>query len=773
MLQQEGFVVASMSAPTPSPTPLQRSSWKAEAIRRGNLKISGPIPITEHVPLNDEEEKEYAENGALDRSLQPLDAPRDTLQEDQHQRPQTPPRPVQSPSAISEHAEHPTALGSNPIVEQPRKEVETHDRSASKSPPKMRQLNQMRRESVVPSSPLASPTPFRSTPESAAMAAQKKKRKSGLRTVFRKMFGRKSPDKAEDHAEGHVEEAITHGHSYHRSVSLFSELMAKSKTDLRQEPELRRSSPPREASRTPTGPRISDLPVKELEPLHPLGQHLPYPMNVNAPPASPPKEYLFPNTQTPDFGRRRATLATVPSAVIQRHSMDEPGIKMATWDERHEEDAMSSSGIGIALSSPTQSTPKQDRRRSRSADALHGLFKERASSDRNRSAEIKYWRESYMSGSIYSRPDTAKTVDSTPDTAKTMETIRSVQINEPIIQEPETESFNEMSATLVQADDPQTPTPMAEEPTQHEQEGAHPPVSAFNFGDLKAAAFDAPAESTAENRQSSEVSAPPAPRVRSQSRVSLEDRVNHLESRYTNLESMTRRLSSRNNRETIILENAPRNLRSRNRSVSTSAAGSRSHSRSAPSIHQEPMRYSVETVDADLAPGSPSHVSMPHAAVGEDGAKTLRYVYEALKHERSARKALEDQVRTLQHNVSDLQALVNKLLVSANVASPTYPTPSPDTLISSSDVDHQHMSCSTPRAPIHHDRGGGRGGYGNDTNQWKRDSGSLYDGDSDRLQQPSFDEAATPDVWATPKEEGFSSTNGGFFNDAGRTRGFA
>jgi len=491
-------------------------------------------------------------------------------------------------------------------------------------------------------------------------------------------------------------------------------------------------------------------------------------MNVNAPPASPPKEYLVLDTQRPDFGRRRATLATVPGAVNQRHSMDEPRIKMTTWDEGHEEDAISSSGIGIALSSPTQPTPKHDRRRSRSADALHNLFKDRASSDRNRSAEIKYWRESYMSGSIYSRPDTARTIDSTPETAKTMETIRSVQMNEPTIQEPDTESFNEMSATLVQADDPQTPTPMAEEPPTHEEhEDGYPPVSAFNFGELKTAAFDAPAEATVENRHSTDVSAPPAPPVRRESRVSLEDRVNHLESRYSNLESMTRRISSRNNRETIILENAPRNLRSRNRSVSASAAGSRSHSRSAPSIHQEPMRHSVETANADYAPGSPTHVSMP-PAVGEDSAKALRYVYEALKHERSARKALESQVRTLQHDVSDLHALVNKLIASATATSPSYPTPSPDTLVSTSEVD-QHMSCSTPRAPTHYDRGHG---YSNDANQWKRDSGSLYDGEEESDRQPAFDESATPDVWATPKEEGFSN-NGGFFSSEDKTRGYA
>jgi hypothetical protein len=94
MLQREGFVVADMSASTP----LQRSSWKAEAIRRGNLKISGPIPITEDMPLNEEEEEEFAQRGALDGSLQPQDA-----QEQQRKRPETPPGPTQPPPNVSEY----------------------------------------------------------------------------------------------------------------------------------------------------------------------------------------------------------------------------------------------------------------------------------------------------------------------------------------------------------------------------------------------------------------------------------------------------------------------------------------------------------------------------------------------------------------------------------------------------------------------------------------------------------------------------------------------
>ena len=127
--------------------------------------------------------------------------------------------------------------------------------------------------------------------------------------------------------------------------------------------------------------------------MHPLGQHLPYPMNVNAPPASPPKEYLTFDMDRPDLGRRRATLPTVPSAITHRRSLDEPREKLSAWDERVEEDEMSP-GIGIAVSSPTQTVAsRHDRRRSRSADALHSLAKERASTERGRSAERGDHRE--------------------------------------------------------------------------------------------------------------------------------------------------------------------------------------------------------------------------------------------------------------------------------------------------------------------------------------------------------------------------------------------
>lgn len=198
MLTREGFVAADMSGQSN----LQRSSWKAEAIRKGNLKISGPIPIMEDTPLNEEEEKEFAETGALQSPSQ-LPEELDPLQS----RPQTPPQPEHPPPSIPMER---ASLMSHPIDDQVHQEV-LQERQPSRSPPRPRPVTEVARESVVePSS--YSQNGFRSTPESATKIAQKKKRKSGLRNVFRKMFGRRSRDEPE-------EETTHRGHSYHHSVS--------------------------------------------------------------------------------------------------------------------------------------------------------------------------------------------------------------------------------------------------------------------------------------------------------------------------------------------------------------------------------------------------------------------------------------------------------------------------------------------------------------------------------------------------------------------------
>jgi hypothetical protein len=446
-------------------------------------------------------------------------------------------------------------------------------------------------------------------------------------------------------------------------------------------------------------------------------------MNVNAPQASPPNEYLTFDGQRPDFGRRRATLPSIPSTDIQRHSLDEPRGRLSAWEEKLDEETLPSPGIGIALSSPTQATtPIKSKRRSRSADALRDLVKERASIDRRRSAEIRYWRQSHASASIYSRPQTAKTV----------ETIRSVQIQGPAITEAE-DDIVEMSATLSHVDEP-TPSPSGHH-EHHEKQGIEPPVSAFNFG-LRSGFSDA-------DTIPSEPPVPVSPPERNRNRLSIEDRVAHLEGTFQSIESSLRRMSSRNDRQTVILSDAPRNLRSRNRSNPNAA-----------NDFDNLPNYQSSNDTLKSNPASPTLVRPSEQGSRENVVETM---YEALKYERSARKALEQQVQGLQHDIADLHALVTKLIASATATSPSYPTPSPDTFI-----DSTEERLVTPRPDDHGDYGRGkenRFGHSNSHEKFRRDEDDWRG------------EVGTPgdmDVWATPKEEGFGGS--GFFHEQ---RGYA
>jgi hypothetical protein len=475
-------------------------------------------------------------------------------------------------------------------------------------------------------------------------------------------------------------------------------------------------SPPREKI-TPSGPRISELPVKDLQPLHPLGNSLPFPMNVNAPQASPPNEYLTFDMQKPDFGRRRATLPNIPSAGSQRHSLDEPRGRLSAWEERPEDDTLPSPGIGIALSSPTHATtPLNSKRRSRSADALRDLVKERASIDRRRSAEIRYWRQSHASASIYSRPQTAKTVES----------FRSVQIKGPAIVEAE-DGVVEMSATLSHVDEP-TPSP-----NEHDEaRDIELPVSAFNFG-LRSGFSD-------DDTAPSEPTAPVSPPERNRNRLSIEDRVAHLEGTFQNIESSLRRMSSRTNRQTVILSDAPRNLRSRTRSSPTSATN-----------FDNLPNYQSSNDTLKSNPASPTLVRP-----SDEGSKenVIEKLYEALKYERTARKALEQQVQGLQHDIADLHALVNKLIASATATSPSYPTPSPDTFIMSTEE-----RVLTPRAADH----GGDYGRGKENGFGRANSHEKFARDDDDWRGDSATTPGDMEVWATPKEEVFNGS--GFFHE--------
>lgn len=455
--------------------------------------------------------------------------------------------------------------------------------------------------------------------------------------------------------------------------------------------------------------RISDLEVEEPKPMNPLGQHLPFPMNVNAPQeASPPHDYLRFEAPTPDFSRRRATLPNV-HAISETQSLNGREKRLETWEERPDGEFVPSPEIGIALSSPPpdrQATSAQEKRRSRSAGNLRELTKGRPSVERRRSAEIRYWRSSYASGSVYS------TNTPRPRTAQTVETVQSVEAQEdlPKLEDVVTKSVSVHAPTVV---------------TQNDQDVSQPqlPVEAFNFGNLRSDFSD--------DDDSEE---PSAPAAGSERRISIEDRVKHLEENMRTLDASVRRMSGRNNRQTIILENAPKGRRSRNRSSSASSQRQGSHHSSRGSNNTLHLR---QYEDEKAAPDSPTHAplsavnELPLSTDAQDSAANIHAQFAALQtslqYERHARKALEAQVSTLQRDLADLHALVHKFI---SAASPNYPTPSPDGIIVSNEA-------STPRASEIRGR------------ERTISASSTEDGD----------DIVSPEDWATPKE----SVASGFF----------
>jgi hypothetical protein len=191
MLTHDDSITPNMSV---QGNPLRRSSWKAEAIRRGDLKISGPIPITEDVPLSDDEVKEFEKRGTLSPNL-PQDTPE--VHAPQH----IPDPPLAPPPAPPIVHEDPDPDASVQPEDPPQvREEHRHSPPQQLSIPMHNTPERHRRSATEPIS-IASPIP--PTPETPTRTSTKKKRKSGLRNVFRKMFGRKSRE-GSDEDEGQI-----------------------------------------------------------------------------------------------------------------------------------------------------------------------------------------------------------------------------------------------------------------------------------------------------------------------------------------------------------------------------------------------------------------------------------------------------------------------------------------------------------------------------------------------------------------------------------------
>jgi hypothetical protein len=329
------------------------------------------------------------------------------------------------------------------------------------------------------------------------------------------------------------------------------------------------------------------------------------------------------------------------------------------------------------------------------------------------------------------------------------------------------------------------------------------PTQAFNFGALKSE-FEA-----SEDEIEEAIDSP----------LTLEERIQRVERGMQVLEQSLHRLTGRSHRQTIILENAPKGRRSRQHSNST-ARDEYSRQSSKSSIHDLGIKEgpsgppfsslppafltspsSASSANIHITPfpqiatsASPQlHDTTPQAAQSSTTLPTnpteqFAAVYIILRHERAARKALDKQVLVLQREVADLRSLALKLSASA------YPTPSPDAVLGSSE------SVRTPRVYRGPERGLGfeseeegrlrgrvreritsrfsrsdsEGGDGDgDGDEGEEDDGTrvgeeVEEKKADETGRSSSAEVASPELWATPREE---VAGYGFFRRSGAVGG--
>ncbi|KAF2272525.1 uncharacterized protein EI97DRAFT_208149 [Westerdykella ornata] len=716
MLIQDDFVGPKMNVDRH----LQRSSWKAEAIRRGELKISGPIPITEETPLNEEEERQYAEKGHLDLHTSAQSVDSDILGIQQAHTPSVQP-------VVTENVS-PNGTGDEGIAAEEQEPVHVLRHKVSRD--SLRGTGELQARSSTQPLSYAASSPYAPLPRSSTTAAAKKKRGGSIRNVFRKMFGRRGREEQHEPSEPVIR------HSHHRSEPI----------TIHESPKMTREN----VSGTT---RISDLPVPELEPINPLGQHLPFPMNVNAPQqASPPHNYIsFDRPSLETMGRR----ATLPN-ILHHHTV--AGQDDAADPEPPQHDGRQ---IGIALSSPPQTSHSiQSKRRSRSAGALRDLARNRPSVERRRSDEIRYWRASNQSGSVYStvspRPQTARTVD----TVRTVEGLGATVVHEYRVHEVEAPERAESRTAQVEE------IPQAE----LEQESQVPlplPVGAFNFGNLQSSFLDVEGpEDEDEEVQAEAEAGSPHPTPHPHNRLSIEDRVSHLESHLLSLETKVRQISTCNNRHTIILENAPSGPQYRNRTSSPSQPQTHSSTPERTTPPSPPHPHPPSPTLQSLSFSSPSPPPNAHVAVAsstESLTTHLTHLTQALHSERLARKALQHDVSVLRNEIASLHALVHRLLSRSQLGSPSYPTPSPDAIVASS----EEQRGATPRAPgLGVEGGKEQGGGSPETLRMGRvrdtvvsrfsGSESERDGDGEGEGESVLsgrEELASLEAWATPREE--------------------
>ncbi|KAF2838235.1 hypothetical protein M501DRAFT_993089 [Patellaria atrata CBS 101060] len=761
---------------------LRRTSTTAAAIRRGDLKISSPIPIS--IPGKSEKLATQPATAEIPPPVTEGSVEGSNITNDES---------VREDVVLKAEEIEPVENNQTPhVLRHKRSSLDIRDLGHKQE--RAEDPSVKKRHTTELASTFNTTHPFvPTTPRSQTSMDMRKPQKVGsLKAVLRKIFRRKSKSPTAARRQ-------SRGHDYHRSDP--GVLTTAPKETIKEEEEKESS---------PNSRRILSLPVKELTPINPLGSHLPFPMNVNAPQQkSPPHEYLpFDVNATPTIRQRRATL---PSVILNSADVEaltaiwgDSGAHVTAVEEQRLSQMDSEKPIGIAVSSNTSS-----KRRSQSAGALRDLSKEHAipSLQRRRSAEIRYWRSNAAhrsrSVSVYST-----------EMQERRDSLKSLSPHDPTDDSPRGRS----SATTTGKE----PSPSI--PIEKVQ------LQAFDFGTLDSAP-------ERESGHQDETYASPT--------FSLEDRITNLEKHHSSLESSLQRLTGRSHRQTIILENAPkgRSRERRDRSTSSSPFRSRLLNRSSspsPNISEQPLGLdpgpeisapaippsevphnltfltspstsntlhhlhhglgfaafppassASETYSASQphssppALSSPASTSNPQTVVhsssplqnsspsqqqssssgGSPTQQQLAALSILLSHERAARKALEAQVGHLQTEMYELRTELGRLVAglrgAAERAVGAHPHPHPHT------AEHAYPTPDSTRIlhPSHHAETGWEEREKKTLSRFSREtegSGSMEDVGTERGSEGEG-EVGSPEVFETPREE-----SGGFvYGDVG------
>ncbi|KAK8163820.1 hypothetical protein IWX90DRAFT_240610 [Phyllosticta citrichinensis] len=530
------------SVPAAKP-PAHRPSWKAEAIRRGHLRFNGPSPLDDDFDLDDhvcDEGPPYKKRLTDPNSF------------------------FKDPAAPARRLLH---KGPQASIASPLRPSSRHD---------LRSSADVREPSIMQSSDWSSRhTPDRSasflaSSFSAAHSAshyasvgtvtKRNTKRGSISTAFKKIFG--GGRKRQQNEKTDSPSPSGGAHFHHHS----------------EEPLARKISPPRpllaqHRAGSQDSRRSQSFSARNSSRATPVS-HLPFPMNVNAPPqedGSQPShmEHGRPPPQRP---RRRATL---PSVV--RNSADATTLS-AIWSESQSrtghDDQSAREDIGVASSGSPRSSKRTSQRRSRSVSAIDDL------------RHLPDVTPNRQSGQSFQSSNWHKHLSSSPEPATKFQQARDFRFP------PRVDSRH----------------PSHEAPRQnaaHVQSLNGEEIRAFDFGPFHPSDPGTPrtGPQTPSARAEFGLGLEPPP-------TTIEDRLERLETNMRYFDQSLRHMRGRNNRQTIILENSP---------TRRPSSSSRAEQLSDSSARRPSGPFSENHTNSPVTPATsyPSHSQKPSASVHE------------------------------------------------------------------------------------------------------------------------------------------------------------